>query len=271
MKNKVKLSLVVFLMVILGCFTSVLADSTGGKYQIKNNVAGYNSTATYISLDKSEISLTLGDTYILTSHNNSSYGNVLWTSSDPSIAIVDSNGKVTALKTGEATITVSTQDGSNLSTSCVVKVTELTTISLNKTIDSIKVGKEDSLSAMVSPVGVGVTWTSSDSSIVAVDASGKIKGIKSGQATITAVTSDGKIATCSVTVTEQEVNKVKLTLYIGDGVIREYNLSEDEVNDFINWYDTRSNDPKLKSYYVFNVLGKKQYILFDRIKTFDVE
>ncbi|URZ00542.1 Ig-like domain-containing protein [Clostridium felsineum] len=271
MKNKVKLSLVVFLMVMLGCFTSVLADSTGGRYQLKNNVSGYNSMATYISLDKSEISLTLGETYTLLSHNNSSNGNVLWTSSDPSIAAVDSNGKVTALKTGEATITVALQDGSNLSTSCLVKVKELTTISLNKTIDSIKVGEEDSLSAVVSPVGVGVTWASSDSSIAAVDASGKIKGIKPGQAAITAMTSDGKIATCSVTVTDQEVKKVKLTLYMGDGVTREYNLSEDEVNDFMNWYNARANDPKLKSYYIFNVLGKKQYILFDRIKTFDVE
>ena len=49
---------------------------------------------------------------------------VIWTSSDQAVATVDSNGLVTAVAPGVATITAMTTDGSNLSASCVVTVVE---------------------------------------------------------------------------------------------------------------------------------------------------
>ena len=49
---------------------------------------------------------------------------VTWTSSAPAVASVDENGLVTAVGPGSATITVTTTDGSDLSASCVVTVTE---------------------------------------------------------------------------------------------------------------------------------------------------
>lgn len=45
---------------------------------------------------------------------------VLWSSDNPSVATVDSNGLVTAHSVGTATITATTTDGSNLSTTCTV-------------------------------------------------------------------------------------------------------------------------------------------------------
>ncbi len=47
-----------------------------------------------------------------------------WTSDNPSVAAVDNNGLVTAVSAGEATITVSSTDGSNVSASCVITVTK---------------------------------------------------------------------------------------------------------------------------------------------------
>ena len=49
---------------------------------------------------------------------------VNWLSNDESVAIVDENGLVTAVGVGKATITATTTDGSNLSASCAVTVTE---------------------------------------------------------------------------------------------------------------------------------------------------
>lgn len=91
------------------------------------NLKPYNEVISSITLNKITDSLTVGqsDTLIATvTPDNATNKTVTWTSSDPSIATVDSNGKVTAVKAGTATITATTTDGSNLSASCVVTVAE---------------------------------------------------------------------------------------------------------------------------------------------------
>ena len=76
-----------------------------------------------MSLDKTSITLTEGDSQTLTATvypSNATNKNVSWKSSDESVATV-SNGKVTALKAGTATITVTTEDGGKTAT-CQVTV-----------------------------------------------------------------------------------------------------------------------------------------------------
>ncbi len=75
-----------------------------------------------ITLDKSSMDLNVGDTKQLTATTTPAAAQVTWTSSDPSIATVDSTGKVTAIGPGTAIITATTTDGSNLSASCAVNV-----------------------------------------------------------------------------------------------------------------------------------------------------
>lgn len=78
-----------------------------------------------VTLDRNTLALTEGesDTLVATvAPNNAANKNVSWISSDPTVATVDANGLVEALKEGETTITVTTQDGGYTST-CVVTVT----------------------------------------------------------------------------------------------------------------------------------------------------
>lgn len=81
-------------------------------------------SVTGISLNKETISLNKGasETLIATvSPDNATNKTVKWESSDTSVATVDNNGKVTALKKGTATITVTTEDGEFTAT-CDVSV-----------------------------------------------------------------------------------------------------------------------------------------------------
>ncbi|QWY14606.1 tail tube protein [Lactococcus phage PLG-II] len=78
-----------------------------------------------------------------------------------------------------------------------------TSVTLDKTTTSIKVGADVTLKATVAPSGASqvVTWSSSDDTKAKVSASGKVTAIKPGTATITATTASNKIASCAVTVT----------------------------------------------------------------------
>lgn len=142
--------------------------------------------------------------------------NVTWTSSDKSIATVNSNGLVTARKPGTAYITCTTNNGGCVA-KCkivVVKLIKSTGVKLNKTSVSIYDGKTYQLTATVSPSNASlksVTYKSSDTSIVKVYSNGKILGVKPGKATITVKTADtGKTAKCVVTVKKVVPTKVTL-------------------------------------------------------------
>lgn len=95
--------------------TATAIDEIEMMEKVQNN-------ATSISLDKSIIDLTEGNSQQLTTTTTPSAVGVTWKSSDESVAIVDNTGNITAVKEGQATITATTNDGSNLSATCTVNV-----------------------------------------------------------------------------------------------------------------------------------------------------
>ena len=83
-------------------------------------------SVTGVSLNKTTLSLTEGDSSKLTATvapSNAANKNVTWSSSNTSVATVDTNGNVKAVKAGTATITVTTKDG-NYTATCTVTVKE---------------------------------------------------------------------------------------------------------------------------------------------------
>ena len=167
-----------------------------------------------VSLNKNDVSLHVGDTYkfeLTILPSDAKNKNVTWKSSDSSVVSVDKNGNIKGLKVGTATITVTTEDGS-FTSKATVKVTEVPKVSvsgvaLNKSNVSLYVGNSTKLVVTVKPSNAtnkGVTWKSSNTSVVSVDKNGNIKGLKAGTATITVTTNDGSYtATCKVTVKEK--------------------------------------------------------------------
>lgn len=189
-----------------------------------------------VTLDKTTLSLAVGETTQLTATvkpDDATDKNVNWISSDESIATV-ANGKVTAVKSGKATITARCGDKT---AECAVTVTVPTgSVTLDKTTLSLAVGESATLTAMVKPddaTDKNVTWTSSDESVAKV-ADGKVTAVKSGKATITAKCG-GKTAECAVTVTVPVVSvildKTTLSLAVGETAQLTATVKPDNATD----------------------------------------
>ena len=144
--------------------------------------------------------------------DNATNKTVSWDSSDNSVAKV-SDGKVTALKAGTATITATAGDISSLITVTVADVpVPVTSVSVSGDGVSggklaLKSGASAQLTATVKPDNATdrkVTWTSSDSSVANVMGTGVVTaGSKAGKATVTA-TAGGVSASVEVTVEAQD-------------------------------------------------------------------
>lgn len=80
----------------------------------------------------------------------------------------------------------------------------VTGVTLNKTSTSLYVGDTETLTPTITPdnaTNKNLTWSSDDTSVATVDASGLVTAVSAGTATITVTTEDGaKTATCTVTV-----------------------------------------------------------------------
>lgn len=175
-----------------------------------------------ITLNHTSATLGEGETLTLTATvlpDNATDKTVSWTSSDPGVATV-SNGKVTAVAIGAATITASC---GSAKAECAITVSpvEAAAITLDQTSASIIVGENLQLTASVSPDNVTdktVSWASSNPAVASVDG-GIVTGLSVGKASITARCGSVS-AVCTVTVnpveaTAIELDKANIYLYVG--------------------------------------------------------
>ena len=135
--------------------------------------------------------------------------NVIWTTSDSTVAEVDENGILHTYADGTATITATTTDGSNKkATLTVIARTPATDITITGSVEDDKVtlsaGNTLQLTASVMPENATdktVTWSSSNTSVAYVSSSGLIKAKGTGTAVITATANGGTGVSASITVT----------------------------------------------------------------------
>ena len=169
-----------------------------------------------ISLGAETATLQVGENITLTATvlpENATDKSVTWTSSDETVATVDANGKVTALKAGAATITAAAGEKAAECAVTVVPVA-VTGVSLNKEELALEPGETSTLTATVLPENAAnksVIWTSDNTSVATVDGTGTVTAKSVGTATITVTTVDGnKTATCAVTVNSISITSISL-------------------------------------------------------------
>ena len=190
--------------------------SYGGNFIIKAFTDNETTTVDVekVSLNKSATTLTEGESETLTAtitpSNATGDKTVKWSSSNAEVAAVDSNGKVTAKKAGTAVITATSSNGKTAGCTVTVKQKEIaiTGISLNKSTTSLTEGESETLTATITPSNATgdktVKWSSSNEAVAAVDSNGKVTAKKAGTAVITATSSNGKTAGCTVTVKQKD-------------------------------------------------------------------
>lgn len=194
-----------------------------------------------IELNKTSLSLKIGDEYNLRATvlpSNASNKDVIWESSNTSVVKVE-NGKLTALKKGNAIITVKSQD-KKIKTTCNVVVNEkekieLQSIYLNKKSLSLTIGETITLQANVLPTratNIELVWKSNND-VVKVE-NGIITALKKGTSVITVSNKEKTIkTTCTIVVNEKKeevkeeidktlqsivLNKESVTMYEGNTV-----------------------------------------------------
>ena len=136
--------------------------------------------------------------------------NVQWTSSNNSVATVDSNGVVTSKNSGSTIITATTHN--ELKTEFFIEVeTSVTNITLNSNEINLNPGGTFKLDATVNPSNASnknIKWISANESIATVDRSGNVTADVAGTTYISAVSADGKVvAICTVNVSKPVVTK----------------------------------------------------------------
>lgn len=194
--------------------TSTAAYFTAEFWQ---NFENFNADLTdKVILNKTNAGLIQWETITLSTTTIPENSKILWSTTDPSVATVDENGVVTALKEGECDIFATIASNYAVYASCHISVSypEIT-LSLSKESLEMNVGDEQTLTATIIPDNTGLTptWSSSNESVATVE-DGVVSAIGEGECDITAKVLD-KTATCHITVS----GNVTLSLNIDNAIL----------------------------------------------------
>lgn len=194
--------------------------------------------ATSLALNKTSVTTVEGRTFKLTANikpSNATYKTVDWTSSDEKIAIVDSNGQVTALTEGNVTIKAAAKDNSGKVATCFVIVQPRTPANsvtiINQNLTMV-VGETATIQKAINPSASTdrVTWQSDNKTVASVDAStGKVIARTPGIASVTVMTESGKTATTKITVVGLNTTNLVLEQY------SDYTLSVIGMTGGVTW------------------------------------
>ena len=188
-------------------------DPVSGQYiyqrqgYVNYNVFVEGSEPRSITIYPTSVTMDLGDilTMQVTVLPADADQTVTWTTTDFSVANVNTAGILGASNNGTATVTATTVNG--LRASCVVTVGSSlapVSVSLQQAL-TITEGGSATLTPVVSPAGAvtGYTWKSGNTAVATVDSRGKVTGVAPGMTSVTVTTSNGRQASCTVTVKER--------------------------------------------------------------------
>ena len=234
------------------------------------NVGNVGIPITGINISERNISLAAGYTYIIKYSvlpPNATEMNITFSSSDSSVATVNSSGIITGVKAGTAVINVNANNGSiseqvnvtvyKKGSTTVVSGESIVADNYPKSVSipdskNLSVGASVKLEAIISPDNAikSVTWLSSNPNVVSVNSDGVINAKSVGSADIIVKTVNNKSATCHVTVGNYSIKvkniyiTTKYTYFYGPGEKKSLFLAYEPVNasnPSVVWSSTDTN------------------------------
>jgi uncharacterized protein YjdB len=174
------------------------------------NCSSTSIAVTGVTVSPATATLSVGATQQLTptvAPANATNKTVSYSSNNTGVATVNGSGLVTAIASGTATITVTTQDGAKTATAVITVNTSnvaVTNVSLSPASATLSVGATQQLTPTVLPSNATnktVSYASNNTGVATVNASGLVTAVSNGTATITVTTADGnKTSTAVITV-----------------------------------------------------------------------
>lgn len=129
---------------------------------------------------------------------------VTWVTSNASILTVDANGTVYGVAPGTATVTAFTANSLTASK-------EITVLYVGLSSSAVALGRDQTVQLTATGNAGAISWTSANSSIATISATGLVKGKKVGTTWVTA-TFDGKAYACTVTVAKPAISSSKVSI-----------------------------------------------------------
>lgn len=187
-----------------------ISATVQGKSAVANVVVAPRTVASVL-LSSVEVRLTTGDRLQLTAVVRDASGAplsgrvIIWSVGNPSIAVVDSTGAVTALAPGGTTVTASSEGHIAIAAVFVTSVPVASIVVIPATSSIVENQTTQQRTELRSAAGVvlsgrATTSASGNSVVASVSSSGLVTGVSTGSTTITA-TSVGRTATAAITIT----------------------------------------------------------------------
>jgi uncharacterized protein YjdB len=210
--------------------TGVVTTLSPGDARIAASAMGKSATATItvtarevasVVVTPATVSMRVGVSAPLQAQTLDADGGVLtgrtvnWTSSNTAVATVSAQGIVSALSTGAATITA-TSEGRGGQAAVTVTLPPVQTVVVSPAQDTLGVGTERLHTAVLRDAsgnvltGRALAWSSNNVAVATVSSTGVVSGLGPGTATISA-TSEGRVGTAIVVVLARLAGTVTLT------------------------------------------------------------
>lgn len=223
--------------------TATANDGSGASATCKVRVV---RKVTKITLNKYTAKLLVGNTLKLKAKvtpKNATVKGVTWSSSDNSVATVDSSGRVQGIAPGMVKIRAKAKDGSGKSAVCLITVSEpIPATGVDVENNDIIVAKGRQIQSGIRKAPLNSTdkikYYSDDKRVARINKRGKIFADNVGQATVYGETANGQVGYADVLVVTMNRKRLSFRQYDTEG------LHVDEINQGVTWY---SKNPLIAS------------------------